>query len=299
MSYCDYNPKLFKEFVSMKTKIKPQLSSTWTLKAEQYRKLESCTLSNEEGVKIADISIKRLLQLMKEQNVSLIGDRLIGNFIIGNDRSLYTEEMYNTWKEKFEERISTEIPITELVEGHLYKTVCGSTLLYLGKRWTVNVSVKEGNFKVGKPTSSHYCIPYFDPNRSWHVSPAKINQKTIQDLGVYEGIKYKTWEEDWVKSNQEYGFGSGYTIVHVAKDKPDMNNIKLEFLPKNKLYSGGRSYEVVTNQGKMFLAKGNGYYGNRSVMSEIVEDSLEFPIRNREVDSKTLKAFWTFYLILN
>jgi len=180
MSYCDYNPRLFKEFISMKTKIKPTLSSTWTLKAEQYRKLESCTLSNEEGIKIADISIKRLLQLMKEQNVSLIADKLQGTFIIGNDRSLYTEEMYNIWKAKFEERISTEIPLAELVEGNMYRTVCGSTLVYLGKRWSINANLKDGRFKMSKPVNAHFCFANYDANNSYGHKATKLNQKLLQ-----------------------------------------------------------------------------------------------------------------------
>ena len=121
MSYCDFNAKLFKPFISMKIEITPTLSSTWTITAKSYNKNESCILSNDEGVSIADISIKRFFQFLKEQNITLIGNKLLGTYIIGNDRSLYTVEMFNEWKEKFEKRVETLINKNDLIEGHMYK----------------------------------------------------------------------------------------------------------------------------------------------------------------------------------
>jgi len=263
MSYCDYNPRLFKEFTSMKVKVKPMLSNTWTLKAQQYRKTESCILSNAEGTSIADISMKRLLQLMKEQNISLIGDKLIGTFIIGNDRSLYTEDMYNTWKEKYEERISTEIPIQDLIEGHMYKTVCGSTLVYLGKRYIINARIKDGIFKLSKPVVSQYCIPYYDP-RINSTSPSKINQKVIEDLGPVQTERFNEWELKWLNESQKYGFSQNNNLMYISKNRPNIQGMSILYESTHNLFaSSGYYYRVIQKNDKMYFAKGTGYYGNK------------------------------------
>lgn len=301
MSYCDYNPRLFKEFISMKTKIKPTLSSTWTLKAEQYRKLESCTLSNEEGIKIADISIKRLLQLMKEQNVSLIGDKLQGTFIIGNDRSLYTEEMYNTWKDKFEERISTEIPLAELVEGNMYRTVCGSTLVYLGKRWFINANLKNERFKMSKPTCNHFCFANYNANSSYGRKATKLNQKVIEDLGPLSPAKLFNWEKKQLEDAQNNGFSSGgTTLMYMSKEKPDMDNMVFTYEDAKQLFAGAYyGYRIVQKDGKMYFATGTGYYGTRYRTMEIPENTFEFVIHSTEVNENKIKGLKTFRMLLS
>jgi hypothetical protein len=227
MSYCDYNPTLFKEFTSMKTKVKPALSSTWKLSAFSYRKNESCVLSNAEGIKIADISISRLLDLMKQEGITMIGDALQGTYIIGNDRSLYTEEMYNIWKDKFEQRISTEIPKKELIENHLYKTVCGSTMLYLGKRYIINVS-RELNLTKG--SWEYLCVPYFNvetpAKRFTNIS--KVNQKAIEDLGLYTGESIIDWENTYHMEGA--GQGLPYT-VYFGTEVLDIKDAEFKFFP--------------------------------------------------------------------
>ena len=36
MSYCDFNPRLFREFTSMKKKIQPAMSDDWEIIPESY-----------------------------------------------------------------------------------------------------------------------------------------------------------------------------------------------------------------------------------------------------------------------
>ena len=280
MSYCDYNPTLFKEFTSMKTKVKPALSTSWKLSAVSYSKNESCILKNDEGVSIADISISRLLDFMKQENITMIGDSLQGNYIIGNDRSLYTEEMYNTWREKFQLRISTEIPKKELIEGHLYKTVCGSTLLFLGKRYILNISRE---YTLTKGSWEYMCVPYFN-QECRNIQIAKINQKVIEDLGLYAGYeKMGSWE---LKNQEDIGSSLPYPIYY-GKEALDIKDAELHFIPVEDsfetydwklpftLYMGGISR----------IAKSRAYGNYRTSEYYISNNSLSIDLETRRVSN--------------
>ena len=146
MSYCDFNPRLFKEFTSMKKKIKPAMADDWEIVPDGYNTNSGFSMKSKKlNQQIADIELRRFLRFSKEQNLTIIGLNLQGNYIIGNDRSVYTEEMYNKWREKFEERTETIIESANYQVGHQYKTPCGMTLIYLGEYYVSSLKNKEYN----------------------------------------------------------------------------------------------------------------------------------------------------------
>jgi hypothetical protein len=205
----------------MKIEVKPTLSSTWSITAQSYNRNESCILSNDEDVSIADISIKRFFQFLKEQNITLIGNKLVGTYIIGNDRSLYTVDMYNEWREKFDKRVETSINKNDLIEGHLYKTVCGSIFLYLGKRNYISARVKDTNVKLSKQGTAYFILPYFD---SMNISssdriPERLKQNAVKDLGM-STFEREGWEERAIKQSQSYGDNPYF---YIGIDKLDDN----------------------------------------------------------------------------
>lgn len=139
-NYCDFNPKKFKEFVSKHKKINPAMADDWEIIPETWRGNDGFSLRSEKlKQEVADINLRRFLRFSKEQNLTIIGLKLQGNYIIGNDRSVYTEEMYNQWREKFEKRTETIIPKTDWKVGHEYLTPCGKTHIYLGDRYVSNI----------------------------------------------------------------------------------------------------------------------------------------------------------------
>jgi hypothetical protein len=190
----------------MKTKIKPTFSETWSITAQSYNKNETCILSNEEGVSIADISIKRFFQFMKEQNLTMIGNKLVGKFIIGNDRSLYTEEMFNIWKEKFDKRVESEIDKKDLKEGYIYQTVCGSHLLFLGKRYYMTGTIKGDIVKINKPGYDYFCISNYQQDGLFrsNLYTSRLNQRLVKEIGPGT-LNIENWETKVLTKSQIWG----------------------------------------------------------------------------------------------
>jgi hypothetical protein len=204
----------------MKVEVKPTLSSTWSITAKSYNKNESCILSNDEGVSIADISIKRFFQFMQEQNVTIVGNKLQGTYIIGNDRSLYTVDMLNEWKDKFDERVETEILKTDLKEGYIYQTVCGSHLLFMGKRHYISGQIKGTGIKISKPSSEFFVIESYDETAVWRnegKNATRLKQRIVKEIG--KSIKdFTGWEEEKINYSQKYKVPAYF---YLGVDKPN------------------------------------------------------------------------------
>ena len=68
MSYCDFNPRLFKEFTSMKKKIKPAMSDDWEIVPDSYNTNSGFSLKSAKlNQQVADIELRRFLRFSKEQ----------------------------------------------------------------------------------------------------------------------------------------------------------------------------------------------------------------------------------------
>jgi hypothetical protein len=270
----------------MKVEVKPTLSSTWSITAKSYNKNESCILSNDEGVSIADISIERFFQFMLEQNVTLIGNKLQGTYIIGNDRSLYTVDMYNEWKDKFEKRVETSINNNDLIEGHLYKTVCGSTFLYLGKRYYISAKIKDTNVKLSRQGTEHFILPYFDPmniSSSGRI-PERLKQNAVKDLGM-STFEREGWEERAIKQSQSYGDNPYF---YIGIDKLDDNALIINTTLAD--YDNYR-YNIISDGKSLYCSRVErkyNYYG--SVNRHIANKPITL-----DRSTRTLMCFnWTF-----
>lgn len=131
---CDFNENLFKPFVSMKQKIVPAFADDWVLIPERYTKISGVALfSKKLSQKVADINVYKTLKFFEKENVHLQGLKIEGNFIVGSDRTLYTDETYKAWEDKFAIKQTMNIPITNLEVGSVYETHCGTPYLYLGE----------------------------------------------------------------------------------------------------------------------------------------------------------------------
>ncbi len=143
MSYCDFNPRLFKEFTSMKKKIKPAMADDWEILTDSYNTDSGFILESKKlKQKVADIRLRRFLNFCKKHNLIIEGLKLKGNYIVGNDRSVYTEDMYIEWKEKYDTRTEVIVDKKDAKIGHQYKTPCGKTLIFFGARYVANIKEK-------------------------------------------------------------------------------------------------------------------------------------------------------------
>ena len=159
MSYCDFNPRLFREFTSMKTKIQPAMSDDWVIVPETYRGNDGFKLRSEKlDTQIADIDLRRFLRFSAEQELHIVGLQLQGNFIVGNDRAVYTQEMYDKWKAKFDKRTAVIIPPKDYQIGHHYKTPCGAEYIYVGARYMSRIKDASELDVVTQIKKTHYVM---------------------------------------------------------------------------------------------------------------------------------------------
>jgi hypothetical protein len=173
----------------MKTKIVPGMSDDWEIVPSQYVKIGGFSLHSKKlNQSVADIDLLRFLRFSKEQKLVIDTLLLQGEYVIGNDRSVYTKEMYETWKNKFDKR--TEI-ITEKKDaqiGHEYKTPCGQHLIYCGARYVGNI--KDSGFKDDdfsqrtSITKKHFIIPAEKPSYGCGRGVAELGNKLTEDMGA-------------------------------------------------------------------------------------------------------------------
>jgi len=202
--YCNYNAKLFKRFTSIKKKITPELADDWKIQPKGYNTIGGMMLRSEKlDQTVADIDMRRFLQFLEEQQLELKGLSIKGNYIIGNDRSFYTEEMYNTWKDKYEKKVSTEISKKDLIVGQEYESICGGTFFYLGSYYVIkhkSKSIKnKDSYQVSLTKQKLTHLVYVgDSYRYVQELKQKVVKKTKNVLSDIELAKtIKEFQSDW------------------------------------------------------------------------------------------------------
>lgn len=237
MSYCDFNPRLFKEFTSKKKKIAPAMSDDWEIIPESYNTSAGFSLKSKKlNQEVADIDLRRFLRFSKEQNLTIQGLKLQGNYIIGNDRSVYTVDMFEKWKDKYEERTETIINSEDYIPGHKYKTPCGSELVYLGQKYWSSIKSQKHSTKdysvCTKPVKVHLVVSAdtFDKDGKWgfingssyyrQATAGKLTQKFAKDLGeVLTQEKVNEYLEEFLELDE--------SLVYLSDEKPS-KDAKLE-----------------------------------------------------------------------
>lgn len=219
MAYCDFNPRLFKPFTSKKTKIEPNMSDDWEIIPSQYVTIGGFSLRSKKlNQEVADINLLRFLQFCKEQNLVIEGLCLKGNYVIGNDRSVYTEEMFNKWKDTFEKRTETIIDKKDYKVGHKYKTPCGAELIYLGYKYVSRLKDSfDFNYKT-KITKKHFVTSTEKWECSWSVE--ELKQKFTKDLG-------KVLTNDQVKEYLTKHYNSNVDITCWEDTKPKLEEYNI------------------------------------------------------------------------
>lgn len=177
-NYCDFNPKLFKPFTSKKKKIIPTMSDDWEIINESFRGDDGLGIGSAKlNSEIHDIPVSRFLRFCKEQNISIVGNVLQGSYIVGNDRSIYTQEMFDKWKAKFDVRTEVIIKPVDYKVGHKYKTPCGMEVTYLGVRYMSKIKNSLENFHtISNITKKHFIAGF--------KYAEILKQKFTKDLGV-------------------------------------------------------------------------------------------------------------------
>jgi len=134
--YCQINPKLFKEFTSRKKKITPALSDDWEILPESYNSNSDITYYSEKlKQKISGCNVFTLLYLLRTYNAEIEGLKLKGEWIIGQDRKLYSKEDYEKWIRKYGSMVESKMSLKDITyekRGRKYQFKCGAEYYFLG-----------------------------------------------------------------------------------------------------------------------------------------------------------------------
>lgn len=250
-NYCDFNPRKFKPFTSKKKKIIPAMSDDWTIVPTKYVSLDGFSLySHKLKQEVADIDLYRFLRFCQEQGLVIDTLRLKGNYIVGNDRSVYTEEMYNVWRDKFEKRTETIISKNDAIPGHKYKTPCGKSIIYMGARYISRIQFTDdmdlNNY--AKVSKVHFVIDSLT-KESWHNTyQIEIMKNKIT---IDEGEVASVEEIDEI---MKHFYDNSHEFVVFSKERPSKDfevglvEVPITDLDKNSyikvlvIESGGKLY---------------------------------------------------------
>ena len=244
-NYCDFNIKLFDQYTSHKTKINPKVSDDWELINKAYNTNDGVALKSKKLNQIVyDIPMRRFITFCKTFNVTIMGNLLKGEFAIGQDRSVYIKDDFDKWMKKYKERCESIISLKDAKIGHVYKTKCGLSVIYLGAMYQAKIKKTTwddlSNFT--KITKVHYVqtrIDYDENNPKWGLQPVR-SFKFTQDLGYaldsdeiaslfkhlyYDDSSLIYWDKERPKGVPKYGIipteRYGYTYKSWQEGTPD------------------------------------------------------------------------------
>lgn len=225
MSYCDFNHTLFKQYVSHKTKVFPALSDDWELMNTAYNTSDGVALKSKKlNQSVYDIPMRRFITFCKTYNVTINGNKLIGEFAVGQDRSVYIKADFDKWNEKYNKRTENIISLRDAKPGHVYRTICGLSVIYLGAMYQAKVITKdwEDFSKFTKIAKVHFVqtrVDFDDDNPQYGLQPVR-SYKFTQDLGyaldsdeidnLFEHIYHSDsdivyWDKKRIKGIPKYG----------------------------------------------------------------------------------------------
>lgn len=148
------DPTLFNSFSSNRVKIVPELIEDWTIgyrTVDVYNGYITLT-SNDKNVTIQRVPLVCFLNFLKNEThnskpISLSGQNIIGSFIIGKTRKLYSKEFYEEWFKIHNSPEENDSVVTKdnLVIGNYYKLFLKNSnhiLLqkYLGFKYIIKYS---------------------------------------------------------------------------------------------------------------------------------------------------------------
>lgn len=209
---CKYNTREFAPFTSGKKKIKPQPTDDWKVTTGGFKSSTDVLnlTSAKLGQTVYDIGSHSFFKFMKEENVTMNGDEIVGSFAIGTQRVLRKESDYLATMATVNERKSTVIPKKDMILGHRYETVCGSTFVFAGTRYMVKSIHNVNGLKATK--MKKYYLSYNGKASYWTPSISDVTaKKVVKDLG-------KAREEDFLDKEIKAHFDKKGEILFIAKE---------------------------------------------------------------------------------
>jgi hypothetical protein len=270
--YCDFNPKLFAPFISKKVKINPELADDWEIIPTTYVSTTGFSLKSKKlNQEVADIELYRFLKFSKEQKLVIEGLKLKGTYIIGNDRSVYTQSMYNEWFSLYHKRTETIINPKDYIVGNKYTTPCGMSLIYLGYRYVATIkkahliNYAEHSTIIKKHFYVDASFNKYHDNNSAPIYELKM--KLSKDLGV----AITKEDADTLLYNL---YVSNLNFICFEKVKP--TNPVFGIIPmKDYKFSAGYS-DKTTKYFNVLIAKlNNQYFSGRYTLYMYTKDTVE------------------------
>ena len=229
----------------MKTKVIPAMADDWVISTGSYNTDAGFILSSKKlNQKVADIALRRFLDFCAKENLVIEGLKLKGNFIVGNDRSVYTEDMYYKWVEMFETRTEVTVSKKDLKPGYKYSTEGGETITYLGKKYISKLkSNKDNMVQFSKPTLKYLYLDQYKTMRELNT--------TIRNEVVNGGV---STPETCAKKIAEYADGSD--VIYCSDT--NIKKPKLLFEIYDLKYKGHDSYytcNAVQIKGEVYISE--------------------------------------------
>ena len=270
--YCDFNPKLFAPFISKKVKINPELADDWEIIPTTHVSTTGFSLkSNKINQEVADIELYRFLKFSKEQKLVIEGLKLKGTYIIGNDRSVYTQSMYDEWFSLYHKRTETIINPKDYVVGNKYTTPCGMSLIYLGYRYVA--TIKKAHLinyaEYSTIAKKHFYVDAsFNKYHDNNSAPVyELKMKLSKDLGVAI-----TKEDADTLLHKLYVSNLNFICFEKVKPVDPVFGI----IPVKDFHFSSAYNNKDTKYFKVLIAKlGNQYFSDRYTLYMYTKDTVE------------------------
>ena len=135
---CKYNTAEFRQFISNHQKIKPAVTDDWVLINETLNTTIGIALRSDKlDTTIYDISFRPFINFLKEENVVMNGNKIVGEFAIGVSRVLRKGSDFNETMTLRNGRLKNTITKNKLIVGKRYESLCGNEITYLGSRYVM------------------------------------------------------------------------------------------------------------------------------------------------------------------
>ena len=267
---CKYNVDEFKPFISNKKRIKPAPADDWRLINESLNLSESVALRSDKlDTTIYDIKFRPFINFLRAEDVTMHGDKIEGSFVIGMSRVLRREQDYNETMGIKNSRESVHIEKKDWKIGHKYESICGETVIYIGKRYTQKIKENLNYDSVSDLTKLK--VSYFG------IIDNNIVDITLRKLLLDQGNVLSESEaekklENFYNDNWEYvAFEKvkpvNYTIGPISVDYEIVfGETKYNYSKTNTYIVYNRKYYLWEHDGKILV--GCGYAKSNGILFE-------------------------------